>query len=222
MSFAKKGLAAWSAVGVVLVSLLGSGCASVPPEGEVPKTNSSPIVLRLPLRDSSALRKVTDCINKIAGMNAEQVRLETAVWEADLRAKPNALTQVCLALGIIPIAQEPAEYDQVLSLLGDSVAQLEHEPKLVAWLNYVQTLTTERAAWVERERRLLAERTEILRRSETQAKELETQAKELSESKAEAARLEQHIGELKGQLDELKSIESSILQRDIEEGAAKP
>lgn len=208
--------------GVALILVLSSGCASAPRPGEAAKTPRSPIVLRLPLGDSPALRKVTDCINKIAGMNVEQARQELARWEADLRAGPNVLTQVCLALGSIPIAQEPNEYERALSLLGDSVMQLQHEPKLVAWLNYVQILTTERAASVERERRLLGERSEILRRNEAQAKELEGQMKELTESKAAAARLEEHIGELKGQLDELKSIESSILQRDIEEGAAKP
>lgn len=209
-------------MGVALAVLLSSSCASPPREGENAEPTRSPIVLRLPLRDSTPLRKVTDCINKIAGMNAEQVRAEIAHWESELRAGPSVLTQVCLSLGSIPIAQASAEFERALSLLGDSVAQLEHEPKLIAWLNYIQTLTTERAAWIARERRLLAERTELLRRNEAHARELENQAKELKESKAEAARLEEHIGELKGQLDELKSIESSILQRDIEEGAAKP
>lgn len=206
----------------ILALALASGCASPPRDGESAEAARSPIVLRLPLGNSTALRKVTDCINKIAGMNVDQVRHEMAVWEADLRAGPNVLTQVCLALGSIPVAQEPNEYERALSLLGDSIMQLQDEPKLVGWLNYVQTLTTERAASLERERRLLAERTDILRRNEMQAKEMEGQARELTESKAAVARLQEQIGELEGQLNELKSIESSILQRDIEEGAAKP
>lgn len=222
MMLAKQVLVRGRAMGVALAVLLSSGCASPPRDGENPEATRSPIVLRLPLRDSTALRKVTDCINKIAGMNAEQLRTEMALWERELRAGPSALTEACLALGSIPMAQKPAEFERSLSLLGDSVAQLRHDPKLVAWLNYIQTLTTERAAWAERERRLLAERSDILRRNEDQARELENQTKELKESQAAAARLEEHISELKGQLDELKSIESSILQRDIEEGAAKP
>jgi len=222
MRFARKLLGKWGVQALALGLVLASGCASPPRQDEAAEKPRSPIVLRLPLGDSAALRKVTDCIKKIAGMNVEQVRQEMAVWEADLRAGPNVLTQVCLALGAIPVAQEPNEYERALSLLGDSIVQLQSEPKLVAWLNYVQTLTTERAASLERERRLLAERSDILRRNEAQARELEGQAKELSESKATAARLEEQLSELEGQLNELKSIESSILQRDIEGGAAKP
>lgn len=206
---------------LVPVTFVLGGCAMTS-GGATEEAGGRAVFIRLPALDSGALSKVTDCLEEFRELEAGRVRQALDRIEKRLRAQPNVPDQVCLALVEGSLATEPEGYARPLSLLDDSLKQLGDDPELLSWVSYLKGLLTEQAALLERERRLLAERSEILRRSEAQAKELEAQTKELTEAKAAAARLEQGTAELKRQLDELKSIESSILQRDIEEDAAKP
>jgi hypothetical protein len=206
---------------LVLVSLL-SACAVMSSEDQAVPENR-PLVIRLPSLDMSELRKVSDYVAHFQELTPEAARQESARIQADAAADPLLFKRVCAGLALAMVGDGRGEYEQAMSLLGDTLKEVdERDPKLGAWLRQTRDLLARQAAMADRERRLLSERSDILRQKETLAKDLEAQAKELGERKAQAARLEQEVSSLKAQLDELKSIESSILQRNIKEEAAKP
>ena len=151
---------------------------------------------------------VDEYLMKINGLNAEGLLKEQEINRQAFAAEKTERNRAKLFLSLIAMPQ-PEYHKDLLSLIGDEVIEGE-EQELV-----IQFLLKSYAVSIEQYNNLQVENKQLV----AKRKRLET-LNSKAEAQLKAARLEKTT--LENQLKELKSIEASLIQRDMREGTVSP
>lgn len=151
---------------------------------------------------------VDEYLMKINGLNAEGLLKEQEINRQAFAAEKTERNRAKLFLSLIAMPQ-PEYHKDLLSLIGDEVIEGE-EQELV-----IQFLLKSYAVSIEQYNNLQVENKQLV----AKRKRLET-LNSKAEAQLKAARLEKTT--LENQLKELKSIEASLIRRDMREGTVSP
>ena len=151
---------------------------------------------------------VDEYLMKINGLNAEGLLKEQETNRQAFAAEKTERNRAKLFLSLIAMPQ-PEYHKDLLSLIGDEVIEGE-EQELV-----IQFLLKSYAVSIEQYNNLQVENKQLV----AKRKRLET-LNSKAEAQLKAARLEKTT--LENQLKELKSIEASLIRRDMREGTVSP
>ena len=145
---------------------------------------------------------------KINGLNAEGLLKEQESNQQAYTADKTELNQLKLFLSLIAMPQ-PEHYNDLLSLIDDSMEDKEDQAQVILFLLKSYAVT------IEQYNNLLVENEQLVAKK----KRLETLNSQ-AETRLQASQLEK--SKLANQLKELKSIEASLIQRDMREDTVTP
>lgn len=192
----------------ILLSTMMVACSTVE-KVILPRASAQRVVVQQDYIGFEQIHELNEFSASLAGKSAQDCAARIAEREAAFAADSNVVNRFKLALILLRAGENQENYHRVLSLFDDSAkVQLQANEYWVFFGDLLKYQAATQIKVVESNRRLLDERTGVLAENEALKKELAVR---------EAA-----LGRVEQQLNALKSIEESILERDIGEENGKP
>jgi len=155
------------------------------------------------------LQELSRFTKELAELGSEQFEQLSAEVKADFDNDPNMLNRYKLIMLLAHSGGDAGSSKRILSLIRDGKSEGSQSERFLAFIGEQYSIWIKRNEVLDQETQL--QRTSILK-LEKQNKAL---TKQLAASKNERNKLE-------SQLTQLKSIETSIIKRDMHEGTATP
>lgn len=191
----------------ILLSTMMVACSTV--EKVLPRASAQRVVVQQDYIGFEQIHELNKFAASLAGKTAQDCAARIAERETAFAADSNVVNRFKLALILLRAGENQENYHRVLSLFDDiAKVQLQVNEYWVFFGDLLKFQAATQIKVAESNRRLLDERTSVLAENEALKKEL---------SVREAA-----LGRVEQQLNALKSIEESILERDIGEENGKP
>lgn len=193
---------------IAALLLAATGCSTVE-RVILPTASAQRVVVQQDYIDFEEIQELNRFTQELEGQPEAVCAAQLPQVEQEFVEKPTVVNRFRYALLLAYAGENPKNYDTALSLFDDkAMAQLQYNTYWVVFARQVKTWIEVRAELAEANTRLLEERAKVLAENEKLQKELQ----------AKVARL----AKVEEQLNALKSIEKSILERDIGEESAKP
>lgn len=193
-------------VGVVAVAM--AGCSTVE-RVILPRASAQRVVVQQDYIDFEQIQELNRFSKDLLDTPPKDYAAHLSRAEGEFAANPSVVNRFKYGLLLVHVGEIQENYDKALSLFDDkSVAELQYNAYWLFFAEQLRLLIDEQAKLTQANSRLLAERAKVLADSEQLKKDLQLREAELS--KAEQ------------QLNALKSIEKSILEREIGEEKGNP
>ncbi len=193
-------------VGILAVAVIG--CSTVE-RVILPRASAQRVVVQQDYIDFEQIQELSRFSTEMLHMSATALAARLPGAEREFAANPNALNRFKYALLLIHAGENQENYAKALSLFDDkAAADLQYNLYWAFFAEQLKALIASEAKLIEANNRLLEERTKVLADSERLTKELQTSSAELNK--------------VQEQLNALKSIEKSILEREIGEEKGTP
>jgi len=190
------------------ITLVTSSCRFMEPIS-VSNNKNQPAVIQKEHAGYEKIQELSNYVGHVSSLEAEKLEEESIRVSSRFATDPSVANRIRYALLLVYSNDDVSAYKKALSLLSD--AQVADDESEVVWQFYVDNfiyMLDKNLELQDRGQRLLNEREKILSEKELLRKKLKSKQAELTK--------------LQSQLDELKSIEKSILERDIVEDVGKP
>ena len=193
---------------ILFLLLVSSSCRFMEPIS-IPDNENQPAIIQQEHAGYEQIQDLNKYVEYLSSLDVDGLQEELVRVSNTFATDPSVASRIRYALVLVYPNDDIDAYEKALSLLSD--AHMPGDESEVVWRFYLDnfvSLLNKNLETLSREQQLLTELEKNLSEKEKLRKQLKTKHAELTK--------------LQNQLDELKSIEKSILERDIVEDVGKP